>query len=486
MRNGLRDSFNNPVLTGALTILVTLVAVWLSYTAQNGLPFIPTYEVKADLPNADELVKDADVRIGGARVGVVLAITPEPATRSRPRPVAQITMSLSKSVQPLPVDSRAGVRLLSVLGGKYVELQPGHSSRGIPDGGTIPVSQSNAVVDLDQVFRTFGPKTISGIRSTVQSLGDGLAGRGTAINDSIVSLHAALPPLQRVLAMLASPRTDLGGFITGAADTTSALSPVAATFVQALSDGATTFEAVARAGPSLGRLLDQLPGTESLARTTLRDSDPALLDAQTLLERLRPAGPLLGPALSQLYGVATAATPVFRRLPALIGPLKQTLSTVDTLAKDPASSEAFKLLGSNDLATFAASGFVGLGAILKAAEPGQLHCNLEVPWLLNFSSAISEGDSNGSWLRTGLVLDPAELVQASTTSPTLHDNFYPHEDASECEAGNEPYGSGQDLGNPPGLQHGIEQTTPPPGVTAEAQAAGLITGMPKMVKAVER
>jgi virulence factor Mce-like protein len=478
MRSGFRaaaDAFNNPILTGALTLLVALVAVYLSYTAQNGLPFVPSYQVHAELPNADELVKDADVRIGGARVGVVLAITPEPATRSRPRPVARITMSLSDGVKPLPVDSRAGVRLLSVLGGKYVEIQPGYSSRGIPDGGTIPVTQSNPVVDLDQVFRTFGPKTIAGIRGTVHSLGDGLAGRGTAINDSIVNLHTALPALQRFLATLASPRTDLSGFITGLSDTTTALAPVAPALSAIFADGATTFAALDRAAPALSAVLDQAPETEATATTVLRSSEPALADAQTLLKRLAPAGPLLGPALDQVYGIATTATPVFHKAPELIGPLEQTLAAVDKLAKDPASSEAFKLLGNNDLASFATSGFVGLGAILKAAEPAQLNCNLEVPWLLNFSSAISEGDSAGTWLRTVLVFDVPELLQSAKTASTLHDNFYPHEDASECEGGNEPYLTGQQLGNPAGSQHGFENTTPPPGVTAEAARAGLIT-----------
>jgi virulence factor Mce-like protein len=479
IRTAVGDAFNNPVLTGALTLLVTLVAVYLSYIAQNGLPFVPSYEVRADLPNADELVKDADVRIGGARVGVVLAITPEPATPQRPEPVARITMSLSKSIEPLAVDSRAGVRLLSVLGGKYVEIQPGHSRRGIPDGGTIPVAQSNPAVDLDQVFRTFGPKTIDGIRSTVQSLGDGLAGRGSSINDSLVNLHAALAPLQLVLATLASPRTDLGGLIAGVADTTTALAPLAPTLAALLADGATTFGALARAGPALSRVLEQLPGAEASATADLRGSEPALADAQTLLARLAPAGPLLKPALGQLYGIATAATPVFRRAPELIEPLRRTLGAVDRLAQDPASSEAFKLLGNNDLASFAASGFVGLGAILKSAAPGQLSCNLEVPWLTNFSSAISEGDSTGTWLRTVLVFDPSQLLQSKKTSPTLHDNFYPHEDSSECEAGNEPYLAGRQLGNPPGDQHGVQETVPPPGVTAEAARAGLITSMPR-------
>ena len=57
----------SPVLVGAVTILVTIVAVFLSYNANSGLPFVPTYDLKANLPNAAQLVKGFEVRIGGAR-----------------------------------------------------------------------------------------------------------------------------------------------------------------------------------------------------------------------------------------------------------------------------------------------------------------------------------------------------------------------------------------------------------------------------------
>ena len=73
------DVFNNPVLIGTITILVVVVAVYLSYIAENGLPFVPTYNINVEVANAAELVKNADVRVGGARVGQVLTITPEPA-----------------------------------------------------------------------------------------------------------------------------------------------------------------------------------------------------------------------------------------------------------------------------------------------------------------------------------------------------------------------------------------------------------------------
>ena len=61
----------NPVLIGAATVLVIIVAVFLAYNANSGLPFVPTYDLKANLPNAAQLVEGFEVRIGGARVALV-------------------------------------------------------------------------------------------------------------------------------------------------------------------------------------------------------------------------------------------------------------------------------------------------------------------------------------------------------------------------------------------------------------------------------
>ena len=67
----------SPVLVGAVTVLVTIVAVFLSYNANSGLPFVPTYDLKANLPNAAQLVEGFEVRIGGARVGFISKIEPK-------------------------------------------------------------------------------------------------------------------------------------------------------------------------------------------------------------------------------------------------------------------------------------------------------------------------------------------------------------------------------------------------------------------------
>ena len=61
----------SPLLIGAVTTLIVIVAVFLSYNANNGLPFVPTYNIKVVLPETSELQATNQVRIAGTRVGIV-------------------------------------------------------------------------------------------------------------------------------------------------------------------------------------------------------------------------------------------------------------------------------------------------------------------------------------------------------------------------------------------------------------------------------
>ena len=128
----------SPVLVGAVTLLVSIVAVFLSYNANSGLPFVPTYDLRAELPNAANLVKGNEVRIGGARVGAIDSIEAVPNPDGTP--TARFNMKLNKDLEPLPADSRFIVRSRSALGLKYVELTPGAGSAGYKAGSTVPVT----------------------------------------------------------------------------------------------------------------------------------------------------------------------------------------------------------------------------------------------------------------------------------------------------------------------------------------------------------
>ncbi len=472
------EVFDNPVLVGTITILVIVVAVYLSYIAENGLPFVPTYNVKVQVSDAAELDKNADVRIGGARVGQVLTITPEVADKQYHHPYAELGLALQKSLEPLPVNTKYQVRLASVLGGKYVELIPGNSHQGVPDGGTLALTENPKTnhnlpfVDLDEAFRTFGPRTEEGIRSATSSLADAVAGRGADFNDAIANTRRLIGPLESLLRLFSDPSTALPRFISGLAATTGALAPVAPTVSSLLSDGATTFAALGRS--DLGETLDALPPTETLGTTVLRNARPVLSDAAAIIAALKPGARLLPSLATHLDGLLRAAPAVFRKLPAVATALEDALRAVRALAADPAATGVFKVLGTNDLGTAGASAFVGLGAILNSVAPGQFDCNVIGDWVANFQSSLSEGDAASGWLRISAVVDGAQLTETSTPSPDLHDDMYPIEDTHQCQGANDVYSGAQKIGDPGRTSTTVEPTQPPPGVLALGRKAGLV------------
>ncbi|HEV7174024.1 MAG TPA: hypothetical protein VGN29_00955, partial [Solirubrobacteraceae bacterium] len=71
-----RPAFANPVLIGAVTVLIAIIAVFLAYNANTGLPFVPTKELRVDIANGSNLVVGNDVRSGGFRVGVISDMKP--------------------------------------------------------------------------------------------------------------------------------------------------------------------------------------------------------------------------------------------------------------------------------------------------------------------------------------------------------------------------------------------------------------------------
>ena len=47
----------SPTMVGAVTTLIVIVAVFLAYNANSGLPFVPVYRVSLEIPNSPRLVQ---------------------------------------------------------------------------------------------------------------------------------------------------------------------------------------------------------------------------------------------------------------------------------------------------------------------------------------------------------------------------------------------------------------------------------------------
>ena len=260
----------SPVLVGAVTVLVACVSVLLAVQANSGLPFVPTYDVKAELPGGNNLVVGNEVRVGGFRVGVVeeirpgVASSPEEEEKAEQRAIAVVDMKLDKAIEPLPADTQLLVRPRSALGLKYIEMKLGKSQRNLEAGATIPLANTTKPIELDEFFSLNDEDFRKNLRTVFEGFGDGLAGRGAGINQTIEDAVPFLTHLEPVMRTLSDPDTELDEFFVQAGRFSGQIAPVAQIYSQLFTDMGTTFEA-------LTRYPDQLQATIEKAAPTLEE-----------------------------------------------------------------------------------------------------------------------------------------------------------------------------------------------------------------------
>jgi virulence factor Mce-like protein len=450
-------ALDDTLVMGLLIVAIVVAILYISYTALSGLPWQQTNSIEVLVPDAGKLAKNTEVRIGGARVGQILRIDAVPRDDDTPAH-AVLDVQLDGDVAPLPVDTRAEVRLASALGGKYLALTPGRSERTIPWDGVLGLESTSSTVDIEEAFKVFDPESRDDVRAFLRGLGDSVAGRGGDVNATIEETARLLPGLQRVLATLADPRTDLPGLVRGMASTASALHAARDALGPFVANATATFGALDAAGGALGESVAELPATERTAQRALRTLRPVLDDAAALARDLRPAADVLTSAAHRMHATATTATEVAPRFGTLARPMDRAFAAVGTFADNPASTGALEALGGEDLATFGTSSFVGLGAILKTTWDAERHCRVASTWQQRLAAMASDGDAGGNWMRMLPIFETGQSIANAHPSANLHANPYPNQNAEECEAGNEGYSEAQLIGNPPGLQ-----TTPEAG-----------------------
>jgi virulence factor Mce-like protein len=439
-------------LVGIAMLAFGALILWLAFQSQTGLPWEKTRSVMVEVPDAGKLARNAEVRVGGARIGQVLKIRAIPRDGEKPAH-AELDVQLDAAEGVLPVDTTSEVRLSSVLGGKYLALVPGKSRRTIPDGGRLPLERSVSSVDLEDALAIFDRKGRDGIRELVGTLGDAMAGRGAALNESIGTTARMLPGLERVLRSLSAEGTDLDRFVRALAAVTVTLEPVAGELALMVRDADITLAALDAAGPELAASIAELPRLAVDAGSALRTIDPVLGDAAAIATALRPAAVRLPSAMGAVDRAMRTAIRVDPKIGTLARPIGATLDAVDAFASNPAARRSLELLGPNDLATFGTSTFVGLGAILAAVWDAEKHCRVASSWMAGLTDISSDGDEGGNWIRMIPFFANGELQQSRGPAAELHANPYPNENAQECEAGYEGYANGQLIGNPPGFQN---------------------------------
>jgi ABC-type transporter Mla subunit MlaD len=458
----------SPLLIGAITTLIAIVAVYLSYNANNGLPFVPTYDINVELPSASGLQNQNQVRLGGTRVGTVKSLSPHLNPRTG-RVTAIASLKLEKKIEPLPADTTAEVQSVSTIGLKYLELHRGLSVGKIKAGETIPLSHTREPVNIEELFNMFDKPTRTAIKVNTINFGNGLAGRGAGLNQTIAELRPLVNNAVPVLHNLASPQTDLRGFWKGLNAASAQTAPVAQQNANYFVDLDTFFTAWAKVTRSLEEANELGPASLEQAIHSLPAQAPFYENATEFMNLLRPSARDLVTVAPELGHAVTVGAVNLNEATKLNVALAESSIALEEFARNPIATvgieEFTKTLEISN-------------PLLAGLAPSQAFCNYWTLAFRNLASLDAENIGIGTLARAGFILAPTgtnnegypasapangpseeHLTAGSSTvidknNNHLHANMYPNTagpgQPKLCEAGNESYVPGQlAIGNLP-------------------------------------
>ena len=390
------------------------------------------YKIRAIFDNASFLIPGEDVKVAGAKVGVVDSLDVTPDRK------AAIVLKITKGgFKDFRADAQCAIRLQSVIGEKLVECTPTQPAqpgaplapplkevpKGQPGAGQhlLPVENTSTPVDADLINNIQRRPFRERLSILLSELGIGVAARATDLRDVIRRANPALKQFDRFLKILADQNTTLRDLAQHGDEVLRELAKkrenVADFFVQSGIAG----EATAEKRRDLERNFEKFPPFLRQLRPFMERYAELSTQMAPVISDLRAAGPDLSRFLVALGPFSQATIPALKSLgdaadigrPALIAarPIAVQLNRFATKAR-PVTRNLAALLVSLDQhkaiqrlmdvfynLTLATNGFDELGHYLRnllvptactgyATVPG-----ISIGCSANFNTGASLGES---------------------------------------------------------------------------------------------
>jgi ABC-type transporter Mla subunit MlaD len=428
----------SPTMVGAITTLVVIVAVFLAYNANSGLPFVPVYRVSVDMCDAARLSPNNEVRIGGNRVGVVESLETvelDEAAGCRTSSgvsstaAARLNLKLDETADPLPSDSQVTVRYRSSFGLKYLEIVRGEGE-GLPDGGSLALSNASEQTEFDDIANTFDTETREAARRNLEGFGTGFAARGASLNQAIESFNPLFGNLEPVSRALADPGTALERFFPELADAARIVAPVAEDNAQLFTNAATAFAAVSSDEEALRDSISGGVGVLAEGVESLPVQQPFLRDFAEVSRLLRPGVRDLRISLPALNGAISAGAKTLPRTERTFTDLEGAFVELEDFVDEPSTKAT--LLRLSDTFDSGASATEQIG-------PYQTVCNYWNYWFTYLVEHFAQPTQFGTAERIILTGAPG------ATSP----QHFPRNPLDNY-SGSQADGRFSDLADPPG------------------------------------
>jgi phospholipid/cholesterol/gamma-HCH transport system substrate-binding protein len=279
----------------ALSCFGILLFLWIAFGGPTPLA-AKGYEVKIPFNEAAQLANQSDVRISGVSVGKVQHIELAPDGKH-----ALATLELNDTYGPIPVDTKAILRQKTLLGETYVELTPGTKNGPVlRDGGTLPAGRVSPVVQLDEIFRTFNPKTREAFQQWMQNAALALKGRGLDLSDAFAELEPTFTDADRVLRVLDTQENAVRQLIFNGGTVFNAISERQGQLRGLIENSDRVFSTTAKRNRELQETFVALPTFLDQSRLTLTRLQTFARNTDPLVKQLRPSARDLTPVVRDL------------------------------------------------------------------------------------------------------------------------------------------------------------------------------------------
>ena len=131
---------------GAVVLFVAAFFLIFSYRTAD-VEQVKGYTVTADFSGTGGLAIGDEVQISGVKIGSISKVELDDTTY-----LARVYMGIDPSIK-IPNDSAAQISSVSLMGGRYLLIEPGSSDEMMTDGGRIQYTQ--APQNLEQLLGKF-------------------------------------------------------------------------------------------------------------------------------------------------------------------------------------------------------------------------------------------------------------------------------------------------------------------------------------------
>ena len=235
----------SPVLIGILSIILVTAGTTFAFFIDR-LPWIKqTYKVEAEFANAAGIQKDNQVRVAGIKVGDVAAVRIE-GTK------VIVTMEIENGIE-IPADAGATIKLATLLGTKFIDVEGDGGGPYLEDGDTISIDKTQIPYEIYQASNE-GTTVLEGLDGDL--LNSLLVKLTDVVRGARGEIGHALEGLNELGGQLNAKEADFRALMAGSKDLTKLLSDEGDELVQLIDSSNDVLGALAQQREEIQSLLE--------------------------------------------------------------------------------------------------------------------------------------------------------------------------------------------------------------------------------------